>query len=252
MKVEAVIWDIYGTILYSANMEIPVDPGKYSKFKKGFQRIGDFLNLEIDPDKGEKLYRNLVKELQKRKKKKNENIISPEINIIKLWDIFMKKKFQKNFRRATLEKIAIIFEKAVNPVEIGKNVEKILNYIRSKNLYQGIMSNAQFYTKRILNDFLERSFDYYFNSDLVFFSYKIGISKPDPQIYELLEKKLNYLSVKNKNCLIIGNDEDNDIIPLSKRGFKSIYISPKGKDSSFSSYSFQNIDGVLAFLKKII
>ena len=118
------------------------------------------------------------------------------------------------------------FEDQINKVTLPDESIKVLTFLKSKNIYQGIVSNAQFYTEIFLKRALKvDELDFYFNPELVFFSYKLGVAKPDPKIYKNLIASLSKFNIKPENTLFIGNDFENDILNPHNYGFKTAFIN---------------------------
>lgn len=67
----------------------------------------------------------------------------------------------------------------------------------------------------------------WFPEDRIFVSAEVGLTKPDVEIFEYIEEKLN---LKGKDILYVGDDFKSDIIGSQKSNWHSIYFSAEAKD----------------------
>lgn len=207
---------------------------KKNKNNKNYKNIKSYNNknlINVEPEDNYRELINLIKLTHKRIKEKNPEIIQPEINIIKFWQEFFTKLYNIDIDEKQALTIAMFFENIVNKVYLPKIGIKILKFIRNgdkdKIPFLGIVSNAQIYTEKLLLKFLKiDDLSQYFHPDLTFFSYKLGVAKPDPAIYSLLLKNLKKLGIDPSETIFIGNDIKNDIEVPARYGFKTCFINP--------------------------
>src|SRR4029077_3651516 len=102
-----------------------------------------------------------------------------------------------------------------------------------RGILLGIASNAQAYTLKELELALsEAGLDSsIFQSDLTFWSFEHGFSKPDPHVFEILRARLQNRCLRESETLIIGDREDNDILPARATGWRTWHFSEKGSGS---------------------
>ncbi|TYB32128.1 MAG: HAD family hydrolase [Candidatus Mcinerneyibacterium aminivorans] len=234
--IEAVIWDLYGTLFISERGNKVEDPGHHDVLEKGFKAINKRYKVNIDPVEGSKHYKNLEKKLHdKNIKNKDYDINHPELDIRNLWKIFFDTYLNRKITDDKAEEISAFFEKTINPVYLPKENENLLVYLKNNNIKQGILSNSQFYSLELLEDEIENIGEY-FDKDLMVLSFREEVGKPDNKIYKVLKKKLRKKKIKPKNCIMVGNDVKNDIEPLKKMGFKTILISTNNQYSEYADY----------------
>ena len=92
----------------------------------------------------------------------------------------------------------------------------VLEYLKSKSYKIGIIANQKKGLETRLSEF---GILKYF--DLVIASEEVLVSKPDKEIFNIALSKINS---KPQECIMIGDRLDNDIIPASNLGMKTIWI----------------------------
>ncbi len=97
-----------------------------------------------------------------------------------------------------------------------KDTIDVLEYLKSKGYKLGIIANQKKGLQKRLDEFGILEF-----FDLVIASAEVGVSKPDKEIFEIALAKAN---CKPNECIMIGDRLDNDIIPASQIGMKTIWI----------------------------
>lgn len=108
-------------------------------------------------------------------------------------------------------------------VTLMPGAAEVLSGLATQKTYLGIASNAQPYTLRELDTALavvglERA---RFRSDLCFWSFEHGFSKPDPHVFRMLRARLLALGVAPHETLMVGDRLDNDIEPARAQGWQT-------------------------------
>jgi len=104
---------------------------------------------------------------------------------------------------------------------------EVLETLVSRGYSMGIISNAQFFTPRLLkyfmgdNSYLNGGAIPLFDNDLIIYSYKEGLAKPGAEMYQKLASKLAERNIDPSDVIFIGNDMLNDIYPANRVGFKT-------------------------------
>ena len=98
-----------------------------------------------------------------------------------------------------------------------------LTCLRDSGVVLGIASNAQPYTLRELEEALRPAGVTWehFASDLCFWSFAHGFSKPDPHVFRLLGARLRLRGIRPEETLMIGDRLDNDIEPARAQGWQA-------------------------------
>jgi len=249
--IKAVIWDLYGTLFFSKKNKRAIDPASYDNLKRGMEYLNDNYNLDINPDNGIKYYREIVEKLHNKRVKKQPGLQHPELDIMKLWQIFFSDYLNKAINEKKAREIALNFEKAVNPVYVPQKNINLLKYLLKKNIIQGVLSNCQFYSLKILEEEIGE-LNRYFEDDLFVLSYKTKAAKPDKKIYEKLLEKIEKKNILPEESIMIGNDLDNDIIPLKKREFNTIYVTDTNDYSEYADYIVHEIRQMYEIFENLI
>lgn len=92
----------------------------------------------------------------------------------------------------------------------------------------GVASNAQAYTVRELHEALasHRLGMDLFERDLCFWSFEHGFSKPDPHVFRILTARLAARGIQPDETLMIGDREDNDVAPARAHGWQTWHLGP--------------------------
>ena len=111
-----------------------------------------------------------------------------------------------------------------------------LRWLQERRCLLGIISNAQAYTLRELQEALathglDRSL---FQRDLCFWSFEHGFSKPDPHVFQILTARLQARGITPDQTLMVGDRLDNDIEPAQAHGWRVWHLN---SDAQVTRYS---------------
>ncbi|UCD56339.1 MAG: HAD hydrolase-like protein, partial [Candidatus Hydrogenedentota bacterium] len=240
----AVLWDVYGTLLALSVGDLESALAKKETMRTAFRLTAKEFGFErfLNGDPAETLMELYVREIEKtHRRKRIHGIFSPEVRIEQIWTRIMKKLALKGYKpRANGNgigldlalKVAYFFDDVYQTKVLYPGARQTLESVRKLGLKQGIISNAQFYTPIALKillrqkgsrgvDPLQRLFD----RRLVFFSYRLGVSKPNPLAFEQARTRLRAMKIEPNQVLYVGNDVLNDMIPARKVGFKCVLFA---------------------------
>ena len=148
---------------------------------------------------------------------RQEGIDHPEVDIVRIW-----QRVLCTDDAAWVKTFALEYEMVVNPVYPMPGLEDLLSACRGQDLLLGIISNAQFYTPRLLERLLGASLDMCgFDPQLTFFSYRFGSAKPSCFMFELAAEIFSHRGIPTASVLYVGNDMCNDILPAKTVGFQT-------------------------------
>jgi putative hydrolase of the HAD superfamily len=133
---------------------------------------------------------------------------------------------------AFARKVAYFFDDVHQAKAFYPHALETLAAVKKMGLRQGIVSNAQFYTPIMLNILLRQA-GYeganphadFFERRLIFYSYRLGVSKPNPFAFEQAKKRLGSKGIKPARVIYVGNDVRNDMIPARGVGFKVVLFA---------------------------
>lgn len=124
-----------------------------------------------------------------------------------------------------------------------KDTIDVLEYLMSKGYKLGIIANQKKGLETRLSEF---GILKYF--DLVIASEEVLVSKPDKEIFNIALSKMNS---KPQECVMIGDRLDNDIIPASNLGLKTIWIRQGLAIYQDIKLGIKHADYVVSSLKEI-
>lgn len=214
----AVLFDIYGTLLVSA----AGDTGRQTQHPRTgplLQKILAGSGILLPPID---IHQALVREIEnEHAQQKAGGIDFPEIEIDRLWQKVLNTDDLQAARSA-----AFAHEIITNPVWPMPGLNDLLKKIEQKKLAAGIVSNAQFYTPLL--------FEYFFGQvpeaswaapDLVFYSYRHGLAKPSPVLFDLAACALEKRGILPNQTLFVGNDMKKDMAPARAAGFQTVLFA---------------------------
>jgi putative hydrolase of the HAD superfamily len=214
VPVQAVLFDIYGTLFISASGDI----GRFSQnrdLKTSVNMLLEKYNLPTDPDA---LRQQVVQAvLSDHAVKKEQGIDYPEVEIDALWQQVLQVGDMKIVRQFAVE-----YEMIVNPTYPMPHLRDTIETLKMKSIPMGIVSNAQFFTPHLFDLFMDGFPETLgFDPELIFYSYKYGYAKPSLYLFDLAAKKLFAKGVHPEEALYVGNDVEKDIAPARETGFKT-------------------------------
>ena len=228
-KVRTVAFDVYGTILISGSGDIGtlLKNDSEGTMRSCFKTAGLVLwaRNRHNPVKLSNRFQTHLKAAWNRRKA--EGIEYPEVEIREVWKALLDQLVSENLlggspSPATIETLALAYECSVNPVWPMPGVHRTLFNLRKSGLPLGIVSNAQFYTPLILEEFKEpEKLIHYFDPELCLWSYREREAKPSHCLFTKLAGRLRDRNIEPEETLYIGNDMRNDILPAKEAGFQT-------------------------------
>ena len=219
--IKAVAFDVYGTLLISGSGDIGVTSGS-EEFDRE-EIIAAALREEgIVTTPALSLAEAFIATIASEHTKAIHSGAShPEVEIREIW----AKVLEANgitLSDPAIERLAIRYEAAVNPVWPMPNAVQTLLTLRDLDYSLGIVSNAQFYTSIFLESLFERDLDSLgFTDSLSFWSYKIREAKPSKALFVNLSQTLAKDGINAHQALYVGNDMRNDIATAAAVGFRT-------------------------------
>ncbi len=213
-KAKCLLFDVYGTLFISASGDIGTT--QYQAGQPCLMNIlFDKYNIHKNP---ELMINSLLSRIEaEHVRLKAMGVDFPEVNIAEVWHYLLV-----GMPAETVRQFAEEFEHIVNPVCPMPHLKTILSRCRSKGIPMGIISNAQFYTPKLFEQFLGSDLKGLgFDPDLIFFSYLFGHAKPSTVLFEQAKKRLTEKAISVDRTIFVGNDMLNDVYPAAESGFKT-------------------------------
>lgn len=223
--IRAVLFDIYGTLMISANGDVggagAVSPD--AAFRSALAAAGVRVAAE-EQLKAETLVEQIHRE---HAAQRAGGVAHPEVDIVAIW-----QRTLSALRAAgavapvapavDLQRLAIEFEVRANPVWPMPGLRHCLGALRQAGLTLGIISNAQFYTPELFPALLGATLEEVgFDPGLQYYSYRLGQAKPGRLLYETARQGLRQRGIRSEQALYVGNDMLNDILPAGTLGFRT-------------------------------
>jgi len=163
--VAAMVFDVYGTLLISGSGE-KNPPDMHSSQKRVLAGVLQRYGIDHTP---ESLMNDLQGTIEKTHEDlRQEGIDYPEVDIVRVWETILGVR-DTNW----LKTFALEYEMVVNPVYPMPGLGDLLTVCREQNLLLGVISNAQFFTPRLLQHMLGATLEMSgIDPQLIFYSYR--------------------------------------------------------------------------------
>lgn len=213
-RVKAILFDVYGTLVISGSGEMDSQAMSNDQ-KRMLAGVLERYGIDRTPENLMDALRRTIEDDHDSLRQKG--IDFPEVDIVRIW-----KTVLGTGNTAWLKTFALEYEMVVNPAYLMPGLEDLLSACREQKLLLGIISNAQFYTPRLLERLLGASLDMCgFDPQLTFFSYRFGSAKPSCFMFELAADIFSQRGIPAASVLYVGNDMRNDILPAKTVGFQT-------------------------------
>lgn len=242
VRFRAILWDVYGTLLQARAGDLEALVARGDELQATFGRVVVHFAIEdalcrLAPDRRPEaslgaMYLQRIREVQERKR--SQGVAHPEVRIEEIWLWILEQLAENGLRNEAMRiaptafarEVALYFERAANPKRLYPGAWEALRELKQHGARQGIVSNAQFYTRielgellRIESDGCIGSLHSVFDETLVFLSCDFGYSKPDPALFLHACHVLDAEGIAANECLYVGNDIRNDVWGAQQAGF---------------------------------
>jgi FMN phosphatase YigB (HAD superfamily) len=228
MKIRAVIFDIYGTVLQVGPPPAQADDLWQALFKDIFKKppLQSRLDFSIACSRAITLRHNAAHA---------RGITKPEI----LWPSIVAEVLPGFAKLKPTAQNNFVYRQ----MQIGRSlilvpgIAPALRWLVDQRCPLGIASNAQAYTLRELETlFKPEGLDLnIFQRDLRVWSFENGFSKPDPHVFQMLRARLEARNIPPQEALVVGDRLDNDVTPARQHGFQTWHLhnsSPEGQSGN--------------------
>jgi putative hydrolase of the HAD superfamily len=217
MRIRAVLFDIYGTLLVSVAGSSHPDPELRAAIARA-HAASPYPFPEVD-----------IREIYSE--------IRPELS------------------SKEIEALAMEHEQSLNPVSPMPGALEALQGLSSAGLLLGLVSNAQFYTIPILETLLGASVeDLGIDPSLCQLSYQLKRAKPDPHLFISVRESLARRNLPASSILFVGNDVRKDIDPARDAGFLTALLAGDPKMLRLHGRTLEDAgaDWILKDLREIL
>jgi FMN phosphatase YigB (HAD superfamily) len=216
--VKAIICDVYRTILEVREPPADAEQRWQILFQGVFSKV-PVLTLEQLNFRCGKIVSEDHQEARER------GILYPEVN----WPSVMSRALPEfdALPRADVDTFLFHYAQLFRALRMMPDCATVLRECVERGILLGIASNAQAYTLRelelaLIETGLSSSI---FESDLTFWSFEHGFSKPDPYVFQTLRARLQDRCLLRSETLMVGDREDNDILPARAAGWRTWLFS---------------------------
>ena len=214
--IRAIIFDIYGTLFLSGAGEISLGANDHKDQAMlaalQAESIVTTPTMALEEDFNQLINQNHAKSMA-------DGIAFPEVEIREVWQSLMKQH-GLNLSDEAVERVAIRYECAVNPVWPMPGCEQTILSLRDLGMRLGIISNAQFFTPPLFDALLQRSStEFGFADEFGLWSYREREAKPSKGLFVKMANLLSRQGIKTGEAIYVGNDMRNDIATAQAVGY---------------------------------
>lgn len=150
----------------------------------------------------------------------------PEVLVERIWEDLLRSVPDPPATLPDPLDTAIYRELVANPVCPFQGAGDMLCTLRRHGCALGLASNAQFYTRPILEYIFEAALDDLFDPEWTFFSFELGFAKPDPYFFRLVVTRARRRGLNPEALLVVGNDPVNDMEAARNQGLQAVLFTP--------------------------
>jgi putative hydrolase of the HAD superfamily len=224
MNIRAIIFDIYGTLLEVG----PPPPDADTRWQN---LCRDTLHIKPRISRLDFSIASAKIIARSHELAQERDITWPEVH----WPSIVAEILPELTNLSLSEREEFLFQQIQAGHSTHMNVESahMLRWLKDRNYLIGIASNAQAYTLRELKEALavNKLGMNLFESDLCFWSFEHGFSKPDPHVFQILTVRLADHGISAGETLMIGDRNDNDVEPAKAHGWQAWHFGPQGDGS---------------------
>lgn len=235
---KVIFWDVYGTLITARRGDLDSLLRRESELQMAFDHTVKNFGLHASPAQLHDLFLRGIR--AEREQRVAEGIAHPEVRVDEIWFKLLEKFESED--RPTLSfarEVALFFERQANPKELQFRAFDVLTTLQKRGIRYGIISNGQFYTPIELSDLLGeeshgaiRTYESLFDTRLVFFSFELGVAKPDLTAFRRAVEVLTKENIMPDDCVFVGNSPINDIAPAEHMGFRTVLFAPEALPES--------------------
>ncbi len=200
-RFDAVIFDIYGTLVLSPPGAVRPNPAVDAEIRAILRKFG-----HEAPDSPTTSLHEAV--LRHHAASPAEH---PEVDLRKLWSEILGLPPDHDCTA-----LVIATEDARVPTRLMPGAAAAVHALAAAGVSLGLLSNAQCNSLRALEGLAD-----FFDPDLTVLSYQHGIAKPSPALFARMASRLEHIGLETGRCLFVGNDPIQDMVPASAAGFQT-------------------------------
>jgi FMN phosphatase YigB (HAD superfamily) len=224
MKIRAVIFDVYGTLLEVGAPPSNADVRWQKLFEEMLGTPPPLHRTEFSVRAGQII-------AHRHAAARTSGIQWPEI----VWPSVVLEVLPMLVRLSAKKRDEFLLRQ----MQIGRTLRladgaaECLRQLNDNAILLGIASNSQAYTLRELTAALQGNGLNFsmFDHDLSFWSFEHGFSKPDPHVFRILTARLEARGIRPAETLMVGDRLDNDIEPAKVHGWRTWQLGAQADGS---------------------
>ena len=228
-KPAALFFDVYGTLLVSAAGSDPLSVLSASRGRgtAASAALEEALAAAGISGGAERFAREVAELIRGSNDERRALRPFPEVDIEQL----LGERFPALSPRA-IRRVATLLEAFLNPCAPMPGAAALLAKLERDGRPAGLVSNAQFYTALLIDARLgPQGGMRRFLPELSFFSYALGVAKPDRAAFDAAAASLAAMGMSARDAVYVGNNFDNDVVPAHRAGFMTVLFA--GDERSF-------------------
>lgn len=229
LKIRAVIFDVYGTLLEVGAPPKNADLLWERLFQSTLEAAPPFSRLEFSQRTSQVIAR-------RHAYAKSLGIRWPEV----LWPDVVLEVLPSLARLPANRRESFILQQMAmgRTLRLAPGAANCLRLLNEEGVLLGIASNSQAYTLRELAAELEGAGVNVsiFDPQLRFWSYENGYSKPDPHVFRMLMVRLMARGISPAETLMVGDRLDNDIEPARAFGWRTWQLTNKKRTAAAGTW----------------
>ena len=154
--------------------------------------------------------------------------------------ILALKPFNVHITREEAAQFQDEYEVQSNRLKLFPEVPKLSTALKDKGYRLGILSNGP--TEHQLKKITSLGLTQFIMSHFIFISDELGIAKPDPAIFNIVAKKVNY---QPKELLYIGDTWANDVAAPIEAGWQAIWFNHRDRQAGSDHQPFAVVRNLL-------
>lgn len=223
-KPRVILFDVYGTLLTTLHGDLEEQLRRH-RAQESFLKTALFFGFSELTGLmwAENFHRVLAEEHEHGRAL---GIAHPEVLVEEIWKKLIVKAPDAPILTPNPADLAMYRELVANPVSAYEGAAEMIKTLHRQGYVLGLASNAQFYTRPILEYILEISLHAVFDARWTFFSYELGFAKPNPHFFRLIAARARCLGLHPKAVLMVGNDPVNDMEAAQLHGLQTLLFLP--------------------------
>ena len=246
LKVRAILWTVYGTLLnvphgeivFEHEMELVMD----AALDKTIQEFKMWQSMSRKPGAPSAYMKELYKKAYSTVKLTGGGGKFPEVISEKIWDDIVKKLFQKEYQIDAqiygthdefLQKLTYFFHASIQGCGAYPNATQALSIAASLGKTQGLLGDGQCFTKAQLFKALREEDariepNNLLTNDICVLSHQHRVRKPSETLFGTAVTALAQRGISPSETLHVGSNLERDIAPAKKHGMMTaLYAGDK-------------------------